>query len=152
MAILNFHVAPKKSGAGRKNKILFLFRGKILKKFIFWNIFKFLVSLGKIVTQNWNKNGTVGQFYFQMTQNVALLTKIVALFGKKIWGVFWHLLVQKRAVYDSELLHTLRLNWNAIWNETASLHFLISLFSLHWCKKYLKIFSKDNFKGLVMTY
>ena len=31
-----------------------------------------------------------------------------------------------------------------VWNETA--------FSLHWCKKYLKIFSKDNFKGLVMTY
>ena len=42
-----------------------------------------------------------------MTQNVALLTKIVALFGKKIWGAFWRLLAQKRAVFDSELLNTL---------------------------------------------
>ena len=70
---------------GRTEKTKFW---KILKNFIFWNIFKFLVSLGKIVTQNWNKNGTVGQFYFQMTQNVALLTKIVALFGRKKLGRF----------------------------------------------------------------
>ena len=42
-----------------------------------------------------------------MSQNVAPLTKIVALFGKKIWGAFWRLLEQKRAVSDSELLNTL---------------------------------------------
>ena len=44
-----------------------------------------------------------------MSQNVAPLTKIVALFGKKIWGAFWRLLEQKRAVSDSELLNTLSL-------------------------------------------
>ena len=42
-----------------------------------------------------------------MSQNVAPLTKIVALSGKKIWGAFWRLLEQKRAVSDSELLNTL---------------------------------------------
>ena len=36
-----------------------------------------------------------------------LWPKLVALFGKKIWGAFWRLLAQKRAVSDSELLHTL---------------------------------------------
>ena len=49
----------------------------------------------------------VGNFQLQMSQNVAPLTKIVALFGKKNWGVFWRLLALKRAVSDSELLHTL---------------------------------------------
>ena len=62
----------------------------------------FLVSLGKIVTQSWNKNGIGGQSFFQMTQNVAL-------FGKKNLGVFWRLLALKRAVSDSELLHTLKI-------------------------------------------
>ena len=46
--------------------------------------------------------------HFQL-QNVALLTKIVALFEKKIWGAFWRLLAQKRALPDSKHLNTLPL-------------------------------------------
>ena len=49
----------------------------------------------------------VGNFQLQMSQNVAPLTKIVALFGKKIWGAFWRLLAQKMALPDSKHLNTL---------------------------------------------
>ena len=51
----------------------------------------------------------MGHFQLQMSQNVAPLTNIVALFGEKTWGAFWRLLAQKRAVSDSELLNTLPL-------------------------------------------
>ena len=44
---------------------------------------------------------------FQL-QNVALLTKIVALFEKKIWGAFWRFFARKRALSESDLLETLQ--------------------------------------------
>ena len=44
----------------------------------------------------------------KMCQIVAPLTKIVALFGKKIWGAFWRFSAWNRALPISEVLRTLK--------------------------------------------
>ena len=42
-----------------------------------------------------------GHFLGGISNIVALKAEIVALLEKKIWGAFWRLLAQKRAVSDS---------------------------------------------------
>ena len=42
-----------------------------------------------------------GRFLGGISNIVALQAEIVALLGEKIWGAFWRLLAQKRALSNS---------------------------------------------------
>ena len=72
----------------------------------------------------------------------------MALLDKKIWGAFWRLLAQKRALSDSELLDTLNKNnnkdqkiLNARW-ISHYFHILRNIFDTFLT--FLKIYKKEE--------
>ena len=78
-------------GTPRKKDDFYFFGQYYMKTLEFeW----FGIAMGEIVIQKCNKNCVVCRwqchFSFRKSQIVAPLTKIVALFEKKMWGAFRH--------------------------------------------------------------
>ena len=91
-------------GAPRKKHDFYFFGRYFMKILEFeW----FCIAMGKLSYKNAIKIVWCVIFNFKKLQIVAPLTKIVALFEKKLWGAFWRFSTRKRAPPDSEVLTTL---------------------------------------------